>query len=140
MSPRETSPTTRRTRRPVATALAVLTAAALAIPALSACSAVNKAMDCANTAGAVVDSVDKLQRAVGDSLDDPQLAEQTLDSIDRKLKKVRDESSDPDLAAAVDKMNAGIKDARKDIKDAKAPNLEPISDAAGEMTKVCTPG
>lgn len=136
MSPHTTS----RTRRPVTTALAVLTATALAIPALSACSAVNKAVNCANTASAVVDAVDKLQQATGNTLDDPQKAEQALDDIDRNLKKARDSSSDPDLAKAIDKMNTGIKDARKDIKDAKAPDLQPITDAAGEMTKICTPG
>ncbi|MFF4955130.1 hypothetical protein [Streptomyces chattanoogensis] len=139
MSPHTNS----RTRRPVTTVptlLAALTAAALAIPALTACSAVNKAVNCANTASAVVDAVDKLQQATGNALDDPQKAEQALDDIDRNLKKARDSSSDPDLAKAIDKMNTGIKDARRDIKAAKAPDLQPITDAAGEMTKICTPG
>ncbi|MFG2137128.1 hypothetical protein [Streptomyces sp. NPDC048650] len=134
MSPRNPRPT----RRPAA--LAALTAAALAIPLLSACSAVNKAMDCANTATAVVDGVDKLQKAVGNSLDDPQQAEQALDDIDRRLKKVRDSAGDAELAKAVDRMNTGITKARKDIKSDRAPDLTPLTDAAGDMTRICTPG
>ncbi|MFJ9420135.1 hypothetical protein ACIRPT_39170 [Streptomyces sp. NPDC101227] len=133
-------PRTPRRPRPALTALAALTAATLAIPLLSACDAVNKAMDCGRTATAVVDAVDKLQQAVGNSLDDPQKAEQALDDIDQNLKKVRDSSSDPDLSAAIDKMNTGIKNARKDIKATKAPDIQPITDTAGDMTKICTPG
>ncbi|MFI9046718.1 hypothetical protein [Streptomyces sp. NPDC053427] len=138
MSPRTPRPA-RRHRRPV-TAVATLAAAALAIPLLSACGAVNKAMDCADAATAIVNSVDKLQQAAENSLDDPQKAEQALDKIDQNLKKVRDSSSDPELAKSLDKMNAGIKNARKDIKSNNVPDLQPITDGAGDLTKTCTPG
>ncbi|ARF55495.1 hypothetical protein [Streptomyces gilvosporeus] len=129
-----------RLRRPVAVALTALTAAALALPMLSACSAVDKARDCADTATAVVNAVDKLQQAAGNSLDDPKKAERALDDIDRNLKKVRDTTDDADLSAAIDRMNTGIRNARTSLKNAKAPDLKPITDAAGAMTKTCTPG
>ncbi|UQA95206.1 hypothetical protein [Streptomyces halobius] len=127
-------------RRHATTVLATLAAAALAIPLLSACGAVNKAMDCANTASTIVDSVDKLQKAVGSAIDDPQAAKEALDTIDKNLDKVSKSSDDPELSKAIDKMNDGVKDARKDLDAAKAPDLAPISDAAGDITKVCTPG
>ena len=132
--------TRRRHRRPAATALAALTVAALAIPALTACGAVQKAMDCANTASAVADSVGKLQDAVGNAVDRPDDARKALDDIDTKLDKVSDSASDPELSKAVDRMNTGIKDVRKDLDAAKAPDITPITDAAGDMTKICTPG
>ncbi|TJZ56014.1 hypothetical protein FCH28_12195 [Streptomyces piniterrae] len=127
-------------RRPATAAFAALAAGALAIPLLSGCGAVSKAMDCANTANAIVDSVGKLQQAVGSSLDNPQEAKQALDAIDRNLDKVGKSTDDPELSKAINKMNTGVKDARKDIDNAQAPDLKPISDAAGDMTKICTPG
>ncbi|UKY50487.1 hypothetical protein [Streptomyces inhibens] len=134
------APRTRRHRRPATTALAALAAATLAIPLLSACGAVQKAMDCAKTATAVVNAVDKLQQAADNALLDPDKAEEALDKIDKSLKKVSTESSDPELSKAIDKVNNGIKDARKDIKNKKAPDIKPIIDGTGEMTKICTPG
>ncbi|MEV0370745.1 hypothetical protein AB0I10_13080 [Streptomyces sp. NPDC050636] len=127
-------------RRPATAALATLAAVTLAVPLLSSCGAVNKAMDCANTATAIVDSVDKLQKAVGSALDNPQEAKEALDAIDKNLDKVSKSTDDPELSKAIDKMNTGVKNARTDIDNAKAPDLKPISDAAGEITNVCTPG
>lgn len=127
-------------RRPATTALAALAAITIAVPLLSSCGAVNKAMDCANTATAIMDSVDKLQKAVGSALDSPQEAKEALDAIDKSLDKVSKSADDPELSKAIDKMNTGVDNARKDINDAKTPDLKPISDAAGEITNVCTPG
>ncbi|MFD3420807.1 hypothetical protein [Streptomyces decoyicus] len=134
------APRTRRHRRPATTALAALAAATLAIPLLSACGAVQKAMDCAKTATSVVNAVDKLQQAADNSLTDPQKAQQALDNIDANLKKLSKEANDPDLSKAVDKTNNGIKAARKDLDNNKAPDIQPIVDGAREMTNICTPG
>ncbi|MEU9485537.1 hypothetical protein ACFTZK_32920 [Streptomyces decoyicus] len=134
------APRTRRHRRPATTALAALAAATLAIPLLSACGAVQKAMDCAKTATSVVNAVDKLQQAADNSLTDPQKAQQALDNIDANLKKLSKEANDPDLSKAVDKTNDGIKAARKDLDNNKAPDIQPIVDGAREMTNICTPG
>ncbi|MCZ1009723.1 hypothetical protein [Streptomyces lydicus] len=134
------APRTRRHRRPAATACAALIAASLAIPLLSACGAVQKAMDCAKTATSVVNAVDKLQQAADNSLTDPQKAEQALDNIDANLKKLSREANDPELSKAVDKTNNGIKAARKDLDNNKAPDIQPIVDGAHDMTSICTPG
>ncbi|MEV5128563.1 hypothetical protein AB0K49_38090 [Streptomyces decoyicus] len=134
------APRTRRHRRPATTALAALAAATLAIPLLSACGAVQKAMDCAKTATSVVNAVDKLQQAADNSLTDPQKAQQALDNIDANLKKLSKEANDPDLSKAVDKTNNGIKAARKDLDNNKAPDIQPIVDGAREMTNICSPG
>ncbi|MCK7623983.1 hypothetical protein MUU72_12885 [Streptomyces sp. RS10V-4] len=129
-----------RLRRPAASALAALAAAALAIPALSACSAVQKAMDCAKTATAVVNGVDKLQKAAGDALDDPQETTKALDDLDGKLQQLSKSAHDPELSKAVGDMNQAIKDARRAVEADRAPNLKPIGDAATRITTQCTPG
>ncbi|AWN27449.1 hypothetical protein [Streptomyces sp. NEAU-S7GS2] len=131
---------TRPQRRPATTALAALAAATLAIPLLSACGAVQKAMDCAHTASSVVSAVDKLQQAADTAVSDPQKTQQALDDIDAKLRKLSKDASDPDLSKAIDKTNDGIKAARKDLDNNKAPDIQPIVDGTGEMTKICTPG
>ncbi|MGW3008917.1 hypothetical protein ACWC9R_08755 [Streptomyces sp. NPDC001219] len=127
-------------RRPAATALVALAAATLAIPLLSGCGAVQKAMDCANTASSVVDAVDKLQKAADNAVNDPQKAQQALDDIDANLRKLSKDATDPELSKAIDKTNDGIKAARKDLDSNKAPDIQPIVDGTGEMTKICTPG
>ncbi|MGW7488023.1 hypothetical protein [Streptomyces sp. NPDC054786] len=134
------APRPRRHRRPATTALAALAAATLAIPLLSACGAVQKAMDCANAATSVVNAVDKLQQAADNALTDPQKAEQALDNIDANLKKLSKDANDPELSQAVDKTNNGIRAARKALDSNKAPDIQPIVDGAHEMTKICTPG
>ncbi|MEU8784652.1 hypothetical protein [Streptomyces sp. NPDC048637] len=134
------APRTLPQRRPAATALVTLAAATLAIPLLSACGAVQKAMDCANTASSVVNAVDKLQQAADTAVSDPQKTQQALDAIDADLRKLRDGANDPDLSKAIDKTNDGIKAARKDLDNNKAPDIQPIVDGAGQMTKICTPG
>ncbi|MFF4606695.1 hypothetical protein ACFY12_28670 [Streptomyces sp. NPDC001339] len=133
------TPGTCRSRR-LTPAVAALVAAAVAVPLLSACGAVQKAVGCAKTATSVVNAVDKLQQAVGDSLTDPQESQEALDDIEKNLKKVSDEAGDPELSQAIDKTNNGIKRARKAIEDGVVPNIKPIADGASEMAEVCTPG
>lgn len=134
------SPHPRHRRRPTATALTALAAGALAIPLLAACGALDTAVSCAKTATAVVDSVDKLQQAAGNAAENPQDAEKALNDIDKNLDKLGDSTGDPDLTKAVDKMHQGIENARQAVEQNKNPDLQPIADAAGELTKVCTPG
>ncbi|WP_399090396.1 hypothetical protein ACGH2B_18100 [Streptomyces sp. BBFR2] len=127
-------------RRPVATVLAALAATALAIPALTGCGAVDTAMDCARTATAVVNGVDKLQKTAQGAADNPEQTEKALDGLDRDLKGIGDATGDPDLTKALKSMNDGIDNARKALQDGKDPDLQPLADAAGELTKVCSPG
>ncbi|MFJ5679935.1 hypothetical protein [Streptomyces sp. NPDC093097] len=129
-----------RPRRPAASVLAVAAAAVLAIPALAACSTVQKVMDCAKTATAVVGGVDKLNKAADHILDAPEEANKALDALDADLAKLGKSAHDPELAKAIEKMNDGIKDARKEIAADKAPDLAPIGEAASRITAVCTPG
>ncbi|MFC4609431.1 hypothetical protein [Streptomyces maoxianensis] len=124
-------------RRRIALTLAT---AALLVPITVGCSAIDKALDCVETADAIATSVDKLQQAVSSAGDDPTQARQALDDIDKELKSLSDKTDNADLSKAVDDLNAGVDNVRKAIENGDAtPDIKPVTDAAGEIGKVCTP-
>ncbi|MDQ0943132.1 hypothetical protein [Streptomyces sp. V1I1] len=124
-------------RRRIALTLAT---AALIVPITVGCAAIDKALDCVETADAIATSVDKLQRAVSSAGDDPTQARQALDDIDKELKNLGDKTDNADLSKAVDDLNAGVDNVRKAIENGDTtPDIKPVTDAAGEIGKVCTP-
>ncbi|MFI9585133.1 hypothetical protein ACIHCQ_25525 [Streptomyces sp. NPDC052236] len=125
-------------RRRIALTLAT---AALLVPAAVGCSALDKALDCVETADSIATSVDKLQQAISSAADDPTQAREALDEIDKELTGLGDKTDDADLSKAVDSLNAGVDNVRKSIENGDAtPDITPVTDAAGEIGKVCTPG
>ncbi|MGP3983359.1 hypothetical protein [Streptomyces sp. KR80] len=127
----------RRLRR--TTALAATAALALAAPALAACSAVDKALDCAQTATTVSNNVEDLQQAVGDAGENPAEAQRALDQIDKNLADLGDKTDNADVEKAVNDLNAGVKNVREAIEQGENPDITPITDATSELTKVCSP-
>jgi outer membrane murein-binding lipoprotein Lpp len=119
-------------------ALAVLGAAALAVTALSGCSAVDKAVSCANTAVTVAEAADDLQQAVSGASEDPAQARESIDRIDKSLKKIDDNTGDADVDKAVGHMNSAVEDAQKAVDAGREPDVRPVGQAADELTKVCT--
>ncbi|MFF3457965.1 hypothetical protein ACFYXH_27305 [Streptomyces sp. NPDC002730] len=118
-----------------------LATAALVVPITVGCGAIDKALDCVETADAIATSVDKLQQAVSSAADDPTKARQALDDIDKELKSLGDKTDNADLSKAVDDLNAGVANVRKSIEGGdNTPDITPITKAAGEVGKVCTPG
>ncbi|GAA3371972.1 hypothetical protein GCM10020367_24990 [Streptomyces sannanensis] len=121
------------------TALA-LTTAAVTIPLLVGCGALDKALDCVKTADAIAQSVDNLRQAVSDIAENPLQAEQALDRIDEELDSLKDRTDDADLGKAVDDLTDGVDKVRTDIKNGdETPDITPITDAAAEIGKICTP-
>ncbi|MER7663051.1 MULTISPECIES: hypothetical protein [unclassified Streptomyces] len=115
--------------------------AALVIPITVGCSALDKALDCVETADAIATSVDKLQQAVSTAADDPTQAREALDDIDRELDSLGDKTDNADLSKAVDDLGTGVGNVRKAIEGGDAtPDITPVTDAAAEIGKVCTPG
>ncbi|MZD07859.1 hypothetical protein GTW43_22640 [Streptomyces sp. SID5785] len=122
--------------------LALLAAAAalIAAPAATGCSAVDKALDCVRTADTIADSVTDLQQAVANASDDPTQADEALDAIDKNLDEIGDRTDDTDVSAAVDDLGKAVGNVRTAIKNGdETPDITPVTDAAGELTKVCTP-
>ncbi|WP_405598223.1 hypothetical protein OG741_15615 [Streptomyces sp. NBC_01410] len=123
-------------RRRIAITLAT---AALLVPITVGCSAIDKALDCVETADAIATSVDKLQQAVSTAADDPTQAKEALDDIDRELKNLSDKTDNADLSKAVDNLNTGVDNVRKSIENGDStPDIKPVTDAAAEIGKVCT--
>ncbi|MFE5240203.1 MULTISPECIES: hypothetical protein [unclassified Streptomyces] len=126
-------------RRHHRTALAV-TATLLTLTAAVGCGAVDKALDCVRTADAIATSVDNLQQAISNASDDPTQASEALDQIDKELKELGDTTDNADLSKAVDDLQTGVTNVRDSIEKGDAtPDITPVTDAATEIGKVCTP-
>ncbi|MEU5089691.1 hypothetical protein [Streptomyces sp. NPDC021356] len=131
-----------RRRRPGrTTAIAATTAAiALTVTALTGCDAVGKALDCVQSADAIADSVTNLQQAVQNAADDPTKTDDALRAIENNLKKIGDKTDNTDVNKAVDDLDKAVGNVRTAVKNGDdTPDLTPVTDAAGELTKVCTP-
>ncbi len=119
-------------------ALAVVTAATLT--GLVGCGALDKAMDCVKTAEAIATSVDKLSTAVSTAADDPTQLTEALDNIDKELTSLGDTTDNADLSKAVDDMNKAVDNVRTAVRNGdETPDIGPVTDAAAEIGKVCTP-
>ncbi|MFD5267697.1 hypothetical protein [Streptomyces sp. NPDC058335] len=104
------------------------------------CDAVNKALDCVQTADAIADSVTDLQQAVENAANDPTQTQESLTSIEKNLDKIGDKSDNADVNKAVDDLREAVTNVRTAVDNGdNTPDLSPVTDAAGELTKVCTP-
>ncbi|MFG2634280.1 hypothetical protein ACGFX8_10080 [Streptomyces sp. NPDC048362] len=129
----------RRRRRGVTTIAAAMAAAALSVGLTTGCDAVNKALDCVQTADTIADGVTDLQQAVESAANDPTRADASLDSIEKNLAKIGGKTDDTDVNKAVDNLRTAVGNVRTAIKDGDStPDVSPVTDAAGELTKVCT--
>ncbi|MEU0299510.1 hypothetical protein ABZ252_08590 [Streptomyces sp. NPDC006175] len=118
----------------------VVTTTLLTLTAAVGCGAVDKAMDCVRTADAIATSVDNLQQAISNASNDPTQASEALDQIDKELKDLGDTTDNADLSKAVDDLQAGVTNVRDSIDKGDAtPDITPVTDAATEIGKVCTP-
>ncbi|MBK3584367.1 hypothetical protein ACFV2I_32180 [Streptomyces microflavus] len=125
----------RHQRLALATAAAVLT-----LTTAVGCAGLDKALDCVRTADAIATSVGNLQQAVSSASEDITQASEALDDIDRELKKLDDTTDNADLSKAVDDLQAGVTSVRESIEKGDAtPDITPVTNAATEIGKVCTP-
>ncbi|MFF4958502.1 hypothetical protein [Streptomyces sp. NPDC001222] len=128
----------RHHRRRTAAAFAAVAVLA-AMGASAGCDAVGKAIDCVQTADAIADGVTDLQQAVESAANDPSQADASLNSIESNLDKIGDKTDDLDLDKAVDHVRKAVGNVRDALKNGDTtPDVGPVTDAAGELTKVCT--
>ena len=117
---------------------AVMATAALTAGLVTGCGAVHKAMDCVHTADTIADSVTDLQQAVENAAHDPGRADSALDAIEKNVRKIGDKTADADVNKAVDDLNKAVGHVRTAIRDGdRTPDVGPVTDAAGELTKGC---
>ncbi|MER6572509.1 hypothetical protein ABT288_41670 [Streptomyces sp. NPDC001093] len=121
------------------TAVAAVALAAFTAGLTTGCDAVNKALDCVQTADSIADSVTDLQQAVENAANDPTQAGRSLDAIDKNLDKIGDRTDNADVNKAVDDLRKAVGNVRTAIRNGdRTPDVNPVTDAAGELTKVCT--
>ncbi|GGU64023.1 hypothetical protein [Streptomyces lavendofoliae] len=126
-------------RRRRTAALAAATAV-LALTTAVGCGALDKAMDCVQAADAIATSVDRLGRAVSTATGDPTRLNESLDEIDRELDSLKGKTDNADLSKAVDDLGRGVESVRAAVRDGDTtPDIKPVTDAATEIGKVCTP-
>ncbi|MET8947671.1 hypothetical protein ABZX30_30070 [Streptomyces sp. NPDC004542] len=128
----------RRTRR---TSIALAAAGTVLAAGLAAgCSAVDKALDCMQTAHSVADDITDLQFEAAHAVVNPDRADASLDDIDKDLKEITDKTDNADVHKAADDLDKAVDNVRTAIKNGdRTPDLSPARDAAGELTKVCSP-
>ncbi|EST25659.1 hypothetical protein [Streptomyces roseochromogenus] len=118
---------------------AVVATATLTAGLATGCDTVGKALDCVHTADSIADSVTDLQQAVESAANDPNQADASLDSIEKNLGKIGDKTDNAEVNKAVDDLNKAVGNVRTAIKNGdRTPDVSPVTDAAGELTKVCT--
>ena len=98
-----------------------MAAVALTAGLTTGCDAVNKALDCVQTADAVATSVTNLQQAVENAVNDPTQADEALASIDKNLNKIGDKTDNADVNKAVDDLNKAVDNVRTAIKNGDRP-------------------
>jgi hypothetical protein len=128
----------RSSRRRIAIA-ATVAVIGLTAGLATGCDAVNKAIDCVQTADTIADSVTGLQQAVENAANDPTQTDEALNSIEKDLDKIGDKTDNADVNKAVDDLNKAVDNVRTAVKNGdNTPDISPVTDAAGELTKVCT--
>lgn len=121
------------------TAITTLAAAALLVPLTTGCDAVDKALDCGRLAVEISNDVDNLQDAVTGAALDPTEADKVLDALDKDIDKVGDRTDDTDVGKAIDHLQKALDNVQTSVDSGNRPDLTPVKDATGELTKVCTP-
>ncbi|GAA3584753.1 MULTISPECIES: hypothetical protein [Streptomyces] len=132
--------TSRRRRSRIAIAAAAIAAVGLTAGLTTGCDAVNKALDCVQTAEAVADSVTELQQAVDNASNDPTQIDEAIVSIGDNLDEIGSKTDNADLDKATADMRKALLEVQTAVENGDTtPDISGITDAAGELTKVCTP-
>ncbi|MDH6110699.1 hypothetical protein P3T36_003068 [Kitasatospora sp. MAP12-15] len=101
------------------------------------CSAAQKAMDCGNTAVKVGTDLGQLNSAYNNSANNPTAAGKALANLRADLDKLGKNAGNTDVAKAVTDLQAQADQTQKAIDAKQVPDLGPLGDAAGNLTKVC---
>ncbi|GAA2144099.1 hypothetical protein GCM10009760_31240 [Kitasatospora kazusensis] len=102
------------------------------------CSAARKAIDCGNTAVRITSDLADAGTAFNNADKDPKPAGQALQKLKKDLDQLGRNSSDTNVGKAVTDLQAQFDKAQKAIDAKQAPDLQPLGDAAANLSKVCT--
>ncbi len=122
--------------RPATLAVAALILV-LPLSAVS-CSAAQKALDCGNTAVKVGSDLNQVNNAYNNANNDPAAAGKALGNLKTDLDKLGKNAGNTDVAKAVTDLQKQVDKAQQAINAKQVPDLGPLGDAAGNLSKVCT--
>lgn len=122
--------------RPAALAVAGL----IAILPLSmvSCSAAQKAIDCGSTAVRITGDIADVTKAYDNASNDSAAAGKALQKLKNDLDQVGRNSKNTDVAKAVTDLQKQVDNVQQAADKNQVPDLKPLGDAAGNLTKVCT--
>ena len=127
----------RRLHRGHATTVAALTL--VAGLTTTGCGAAHRTLDCVRTANAVADAVSGLQQAARDAALDPSKADAYFSPIEENLKAIGHQGDNVDVDKAVADLGRAVRNVSASVRNGdRSPDLSPVRDAAGELTKACT--
>ncbi|MFD8396378.1 hypothetical protein ACFV2N_46210 [Streptomyces sp. NPDC059680] len=120
----------------------VITVAAIALATgltITGCDAAHRTMDCVRTANSIADNISDLQQAARDAALDPSKADTYFAPINKNLKAIGHQTDNVDVNKAVDDLGQAVENVSASIKKGdKKPDLSPVKDSTGELTKACT--
>ncbi len=122
--------------RPATLAVAAL----IAILPLSAvsCSAAQKALDCGNTAVKISGDIADVTSTFNNASNDAAAAGAALQKLKNDLDQLGKNSKNTDVAKAIADLNTQVTKVQQAVDAKQVPDLEPLGDAAGNLTSVCT--
>ncbi|MFJ9458856.1 hypothetical protein ACIRST_27650 [Kitasatospora sp. NPDC101447] len=122
--------------RPAALAVAGL----IAILPLSmvSCSAAQKAIDCGSTAVRITGDIADVTKAYDNASNDSAAAGKALQKLKTDLDQVGKNSKNTDVAKAVTDLQKQADNVQQAADKNQVPDLKPLGDAAGNLTKACT--
>ncbi|MFJ8625701.1 hypothetical protein ACIRD3_23015 [Kitasatospora sp. NPDC093550] len=120
------------------TALAVAGLIAILPLSMVSCSAAQKAIDCGNTAVKITGDIADVTQAYDNASNDSAAAGKALQKLKNDLDQVGKNSKNTDVAKAVTDLQKQVDNVQRAADKNEVPDLKPLGDAAGNLTKVCT--
>ncbi|MEU3960544.1 hypothetical protein AB0F42_12075 [Streptomyces buecherae] len=134
-------------RRRITHAATAVAAVALVMPLMTSCDKddVDKAMDCAELAVDVSESIDDLQqavlkRAVMEGSGNEKKSDEALDEINKNIDDLDKKTDNADIEKALDHLDKAVDNVTTAIRNDEKPDLTPVADAGRELTSACKPG
>lgn len=116
--------------------VSALATTVLVAAGLTGCSALERALDCADAAATIAGEVQDVQN-VGE---DPRAIVTELRDVERTLKDLKQDTDNADVKKAIGDLETEVTKARKTAEKGKVPDVQPVTEGAGNLTEVCAGG
>ncbi|MEV0262163.1 hypothetical protein AB0I49_12540 [Streptomyces sp. NPDC050617] len=129
----------RNRRRRATTAVTACAALALALPLISACDPVDKAVDCGRLASTLSDDVSDLVRTVHNTSAGSDEAKKSVDRLQKDLGRLA-KSDDESVKKSVGALTKAVDEIDDAVADDRRPDFSSLKNATSGLVKTCTPG